>query len=334
MQKYNFYGPTFGTIDRVNGLFVKPENTLVINGFWRSGTTWLQECIAEALQAKSIFEPFQARAKYIFKCLPEISPSRRDYAFHNGLMPYAAEALEPDTQLFHLINQAQRGQLTQKFVLRNQKLNLERCLNQQVVVKYTRGALILRAIANTFSCPVIHVYRDPRAVIASIKKSKPNWGEGAFNNFSLSSHLLEIDDGRYDYFSQWKDEISDIEKTNDYGRIAAYYCLTERYLADSFANGHQNQFALIRYEDLIETGLPMLLDTLHQLDIQVQNPHIKAFVKPSSTQYANKQTHLTRADRLSRWRTRLSQDEAHIIESVVTTFGMQSYLASEQVKSS
>ena len=30
---------------------------LIVSGFWRSGTTWLQECLAESLGAKTVFEP-------------------------------------------------------------------------------------------------------------------------------------------------------------------------------------------------------------------------------------------------------------------------------------
>ena len=38
------------------------KNTLLINGFWRSGTTWLQQTLVEALHAKSLFEPFSPAA--------------------------------------------------------------------------------------------------------------------------------------------------------------------------------------------------------------------------------------------------------------------------------
>jgi hypothetical protein len=42
------------------------KNTLLINGFWRSGTTWLQQTLVQALNAKSLFEPFSpaAAARY------------------------------------------------------------------------------------------------------------------------------------------------------------------------------------------------------------------------------------------------------------------------------
>lgn len=79
MRKSDFCNLALGLCNKVNGFFIDPTRTLIINGFWRSGTTWLQKCATDILQAQSIFEPFQARANYILKCLDEISPARRDY---------------------------------------------------------------------------------------------------------------------------------------------------------------------------------------------------------------------------------------------------------------
>jgi len=31
---------------------------IVVNGFWRSGTTWLQDTLSAAINAKAVFEPF------------------------------------------------------------------------------------------------------------------------------------------------------------------------------------------------------------------------------------------------------------------------------------
>ena len=38
------------------------SDTLLINGFWRSGTTWLQQTFVDAMDAKSLFEPFSPSA--------------------------------------------------------------------------------------------------------------------------------------------------------------------------------------------------------------------------------------------------------------------------------
>ena len=329
MKKRDFRNLAFGVFDRLNGFLVDPQQTLIINGFWRSGTTWLQEYAANLLRAKRIFEPFQARAGYILGCLDEISPVRRDYGFCNGLMPFISSEISLETKLFDIINQAQRGQLTSKYVLRDQRLlDFDRCFKKQVVVKYVRGSLSLRAMANTFSCPVIHIYRDPRAVIASIKQRK-NWGEGAFTNFSLCSHLLEVDDGRYDYFKRWKNEIYAMEKTEDLGRLAAYYCLTEQYLSDSFSGEFNGRFACVRYEDLVINGYSMLDDILRNLDLKPYVMHVEnlqSFSNPSTTQYQSNTKSLTLEDRLFGWKSKLNNNDAEVVTSVVETFGMRNYL--------
>lgn len=319
-------------LDKLNGCFVDPQRTLVVNGFWRSGTTWLQEYLANLLVAKRVFEPFQARAGYLLGCLDEISPTRRDYAFCNGLMPFISSKTLPKSRLSSIINQAQRGQLTQEFVLRDQRLlDFGRCFNGQVVVKYVRGALCLRAIADTFLCPVIHIYRDPRAVIASLKTR--SWGEGAFTDFSLQSHLLEIDDGRYAYFKHWKNEINAIETKDNFSKIAAYYCLTEKYLADSFLDRGNTRFAYIKYEDFVVKGHVMIEEILQNLRLTSCTKHLEkkpSLLAPSTTQRESDKRYQTVEDRLFGWKKKLRHDEINAITLVVEMLGMRSYLVDSQ----
>jgi len=256
-------------IDQANGWRIPVEtNTLVINGFWRSGTTWLQEIVAQMLKAKPIFEPFQASAGYIFKCLDEIKPKRKDYEFINALMPYTGQGLvHKNTEIYKLLKKSFQGQISHPNVIiaRGNRQRLKECLRSKIVTKFTRGALFLEGISNMFNLPILHITRDPRATISSLRKISPTWGEKAFLNFSLYDHLLAVEDGRKEFFSHWKSEIEAIEKTNDFGRLAGYYCLTERYIKEHMAN-FSAPFIHIRYEDLITNGYPYLQDTISQGD--------------------------------------------------------------------
>lgn len=288
----------------------------------------MQEFLGELLQAKTLFEPLQARAGYLFQCLDEIAPSRRDYAFCNALMPYAQGKLDRGTKLFRVMDRAQRGALTNKHVLRKQRLaDFRRIFNKRVVIKDTRAWLALRAIVNTFSYPAIHLYRDPRAVIASIRK-RENWGESAFQNLPLRAHLLEVDDGRYDYFKQFEKQIAMIERAGDFARLAGYYCLTERCLLDGVSEGSCGKLVRIRYEDLLADGPKVIRETIQTLGLQPPSMDLEGLSKPSSTQYGSRKQPLAPEARALGWLEDLDPTAARTIEWVVGDFGLGHYLVS------
>ncbi len=321
----------YNVADYVNGIRVDIQNGLVINGFWRSGTTWLQEITSEMLQAKLVFEPFDASNKSFRNCLVEIRPRREDIRFVNALMPYIANNFEKGTALQDLVNQSLRGQnIGYKHAELKRRRCLKDCLRSRVVTKFVRGSLCLRAIANTFSVPIIHISRDPRAVVSSIKKKKPSWGKNAFLDFPLVSHLMEVNDGRRDYFQRWTSDIEAIDRTDDYGRIAAYHCLTERYLEDSF-QGLSCGFAHLRYEALVNEEGRNLALLLEDLGLEPRITHSNKIDIPSFTardRYRSDRK-ISKDERLFGWKSSLSDHERGLVEDVVNTFGMQDRLWQE-----
>lgn len=308
--------------DYAHGVSLPVDNGLVINGFWRSGTTWLQETVSGLLNAKSVFEPFNLPSKNILKCLPEIRPPRQDFQFLNALMPYVPDRFEQGSVLYSIIKQSLKGQLRGRSW---QKRTLEECTRPNVVVKFTRGSLCAYAIANTFSAPILHIIRDPRAVITSIKSlENGRWAEGTFNDFSLRELLCDINDGRSQYFQQWASNIEAIDQTTDYGRLAGYYCLTERYLEDSFKS-YQGKFTMARYEDLIGSHPSNVAKLLVGLGLKTNINQSLDLDKPSSTDWGKRgwTQKVSKSDRLMGWKQQLSDYERELIEDIVISFNMQ-----------
>ncbi len=322
LSAQKMYGFACTATDYANGLRLPASKALVINGFWRSGTTWLQETVAELLQAKSVFEPFNLPSQNILKCLPEIRPERRDFQFVNALMPYVPENFTKGSALYSVIQQSLKGQLKGRSWHRR---DIKECICSNVVVKFTRASLCAYAIANTFSTPVLHLVRDPRAVITSIKQLQGGqWAEGTFNNFSLRELLLEVDDGRSEYFQPQASTIKAIDKTTDYGRLAGYYCLTEQYLEDKFKS-YVGLFKVARYEDLIGAPPSAISQLLVDLGL---NPKVSQSVemdKPSSTDWGKNgwAQKVSKSDRLLGWKTQIDDYEKDLIEDIVTSFNMQ-----------
>ncbi len=304
--------------DRVNALRVNTAETVVINGFWRSGTTWLQELVAEGLNAKRVFEPLQARCGYIQKAVQGIALPDPGYAYINGFMPYATTAHTPSPAMKALLHQAQKGILTNPFVLRDQALlDPGRAFKNRVVVKYVKGALSLKYLKDTYQCPVIHIYRDPRAVISSIKARK-NWAEGAFEDFSLTNHLLNVNDGRADYFSRYSDDIRAIDKAGDFERLTGYYFLTEKFIEDSFGG---DSLHYVRFEELArnpDLEFQKIAGYLNCDDIKVPD-----FKKPSSTAYVPDSTKKMETSKVtSGWAGKLGEAQLQTIEDIAARFAM------------
>lgn len=310
-----------------NGWRLKPGRAVVINGFWRSGTTWLQELLMEGLDAIPVFEPFMEPAGYIYECLPEIRPGRRDHGFINTLMPFARPDFEGAPRLRRLVNRALRGQLPRAHVasIGGRAPTLRECMRTRVVVKFVRGALCLREVARDHEPTLFHIYRDPRAVVLSLKTlDQGRWARGSFNGFSVKASLLEVEDGRAAYFSRWKADIEAVERTNDYGRLAAYYCLTERFLEESFSDGSERLTRLC-YEELVQGGPEALDKVLEGLSVDPGFSRHR-FDHPSDTDFGWKGQVPRRQERLDGWRDRLASSDRELIEEVVATFGMESRL--------
>ena len=318
--------------DFITGTFVPPHRRVLVNGFWRSGTTWVQESLENILQARSVFEPFNYHGSSVYnsskqfsikRCLPEFSPPRQDYKFANLFMPYAPESLTAFPKTQQAVDMALRGQLIMR-MYGDRRKSLRDCLSLTVVTKFTRASMCLKAIARDFEVPIMHVYRDPRAVIASmLQLDDGNFAEGSFNELSLVDQLLKVGDGREQYFRRWQSDIEAIDQTAPAGRIAAYYCLTERCLEETMPFNPQLNQVKVRYEDLVLSHGQAFRDAVTELGLQPSD-HTFDIDTPSTTDWNNALHHRrSTKERLLSCQSRLSESYRTLIEDVVKNFDME-----------
>jgi len=299
---------------------INPADTVVVSGFWRSGTTWLEETLAEILQAKTIFEPFHflvPAAKQLFKYY---GVAKKSESFRELFIPYCGErALEMNPLLHHYYDRALRADLAGRAVrvLRKNALESHRA---RVLVKFTRGQFSLRAAQKTFSMPIIHVYRDPRAIVASAKMTDWYW---LFDHLSLKEQLLEIKDGRAEFFAQWQEEIHEYDG-DKVSRIAAYWAMTEKFLQNAFAKS-ASRIAFVSYERLCREP-ELIQHILGRLNVQkLWNGNLPA-VTGDSFSTSNQRRGISSADRIRGWINVLSRPEIAAIEAVVRHFGFDNRL--------
>lgn len=184
----------------------------------------------------------------------------------------------------------------------------------QVVVKFVRAQLILPVLISEFDPLVIHIRRDPRAVVASYARQKwTDWLRSAF----LKDLLLTTNDGRHDLFSEWTSQIQRCDESGYLSRIAGYWCLTER-----FVDQYQKNLTLIRYEDLCG-GLDEYLNRSLPSDSGVSLKP-EDFLGESHTSGGASSQQLE--SRIFGWKEELSRNEIDKIEETVHMFGMRKNL--------
>ncbi|MEQ8383464.1 MAG: sulfotransferase [Coleofasciculus sp. A1-SPW-01] len=298
---------------------------IVVNGFWRSGTTWLQDTLSAAINAKAVFEPFGLRSDYFYKAMPEINPPQHDFTFLNLLMPYQDHNFGEGSYLKSIIDKA----LLDLLPHRNTQMTIRPISyysRDRVVVKFVRASLCLKAIYNDWPVSIIHIYRDPRALIHTIMRI--DYWRAIFEQLSLSKQLLQINDGRKNYFYKWEKEIFELDQQNLISRLAAYWALTEKYVLDSFSNQQkQNRFYIVNYDDMLLEGSDYLRRVLDEMKIEFNNLDLEknwsktspTSVKKKSIGYGKRQG----TDRLYSWKSDLNQSEQDEIRDIMKRFGLE-----------
>ena len=302
-------------IDRSLAFRFDPSDTLLVSGFWRSGTTWLQEALRDVLFAKTLFEPLCPLTRETKVLHAQHGVDSKSHEFLRLYMPFCGTA-KVEGPLREAFLQMLQGTSWGSWVRRFRQ-GLSESLRPRLVVKVVTAPLCLRAAQNTFGMPVLHVYRDPRAVIASTKKTRWHW---LFDHLSLREQLLDIPDGRVEYFGRWRDEILEYDRADPVTRTAVYWSLTEKYLQESYA-GFQGRFVCTSYEHLAQGREPIFRETLAKLGLSPWHQHFRV-PETDSTTTAVVQRGASVQERVEGWRTFLSPADIAAIESIVTRFGL------------
>lgn len=210
-------------IDRVLGTCGLAQPALLVSGFWRSGTTWLQENLATALGAKTVFEPLApmdaAARQMLAQRFPDDTEDLRQ-ATVLGPCPF-------DDAIWTLLGDAATGRLSTPYLL-SCRQTVGESLRVRSVVKDVRLQANLAAFHHRFGTPVLHVRRHPCAVVASLLAADWHW---SFARVGLATLLPRLGSGL---------DLVDVDAalgcdTDALSRIAAFWAVTERVAEASLA---------------------------------------------------------------------------------------------------
>lgn len=298
--------------DALTARLLRARPALVVSGFWRSGTTWLLEAVASGIRGRSLFEPLQPRAGYLSALVFPGAEADWKQCF----MPWAPNKLP--RPLADVMERALHGRLHNLYVLRHR--TVAELFSSRVVVKFVRAALCLGALKKAYQVPVLHLYRDPRAVLASVLRGGPSFA--FLSRLSLRDQLLEVPDGRASYFSRWQPEIDRLDQGPPHQRIAFYWAATERCLRD-----HLPGVTLVAYEQLLTRG-PALLRT-KLLEAGVRQSFEAANLDVPSSTTARGRVGLTSVERAGGWNSELTASQAADVKAIVSSLGLDEALAPE-----
>lgn len=232
-------------LDRFLSKKIVLYDSIVITGFWRSGTTWLQKVISIRTKSKEIFEPFYWGVDGFKKLVCKyVSSSELSREFVSSYMPYC-EDFSKCGEIKSYFEKAIRGHLKGAWLRRGR--TVRNSFSPRTTTKFVRGHLITPALGSFFKPTIIHIRRDPRAVIASLLRE--NWGAW-LREVSIRRLLLEPEDGRAKFFSRWEPAIQRADDSDEFVmRIATYWALTERFIEEQ---GLENtDGAVVKYEKLV-----------------------------------------------------------------------------------
>lgn len=312
-------------MDALVSRVVDPSETVVITGFWRSGTTWLMESVARSMNAKDVFEPFHFSIPSYQDALSCTFYEDRGNDFLNLFMPMYFDDQSPHSPLKEycrsaLVSSIPGGKVrwpryNRQLQRRNSKITtfyerLKNSIRTTVVTKFVRAHLLIPALHSWFDPVIIHVRRDPRAIISSFRRH--DWT--FHHSLSLERQLLNPSDTRCEYFKQWKDEIQRIDKLHPDVRLASYWALTDRFVKD--LEPHSCRI-IISYEELCFQGAEYLRSKFNSLDLNA--PENKDLNVSSSTTYEDRKQSKV-VDRLYSWKDELSESKISSINEIMDTF--------------
>ena len=294
---------------------VRPSRlVLFVSGFWRSGTTWLQEYVAESCRARTLAEPLSPLVGHREQDL--ILAGLHDLNLREGFIPGPTP---PGALLWRYLDGAISGVVQDPYLLGSRR-SLTESFRNLVVMKDVRMQFNLRSLHQLYGAPVLHIRRHPCAVVSSLVAGKWRWDFEELSLLALLDHLKDILEER---FGVRQTDLARFD-TDRFSRIAAYWALTERVATlelDGSAWG-----AIIHYEDSVEHPPGVLNMLAEKFGIMsVDGADYRA--DSASTGREARGTHIL--SRKHAWRARLGAQQVERISEVVRALNPEAASALE-----
>ncbi|MGC9400799.1 sulfotransferase [Vibrio genomosp. F10 str. 9ZC157] len=281
-------------------LIARTHNTtpILISGFWRSGTTWVQEVLAQSIGAKTLFEPLDPSSFLPLHDGCSAESSAHIPLFHDVLN---AEDLRLLDLSFSGISPKRSGF---NYLCRK---SLSESLRKKVVIKLVRGQFLIPFLADRYDLStVVHISRHPMAVAYSMLRTNWKWHikDVDYAQIYLKESRLQLPQTQKAIF----DSLLSFRSETPERKIAALWALSERF---AYEQEHVKGF---KYESLLQnpiTGFTEMANTINQ-PIIAKIESGKATVVSESDR-----TNIDMSTRLNSWQTKLTTQQQADIKAVL-----------------
>ena len=215
------------------------RGSILINGFWRSGTTWVQQVLAKAYGAKTIFEPLSPSSQ--FPLQKRVFGSATPAVWRESFLPLSPEVFTPEDVRYLDLTFAGCCPTRSTFPYLCRK-SVTECFNRRLVIKFVRAHCLLGYMAERYNVTPIHVTRHPCAVVASFALSDWTWNFSQVDFCQLYPDSQPFEDPRAKEQIHVLHEYSNSSAT---AKLTALWALMERRVAETPG------VVSARYEDLV-----------------------------------------------------------------------------------
>lgn len=273
----------FAAVGRPN-----PSSAILLVGSGRSGTTWMTDVLCAPGRTQQIFEPlhpfFNAEVARL-QDMHGVAP--------NSAVPVYLRPWERSDAWRDLLRRVLSGQV------RNYLTDFTRnsWFPDRFVIKVIRAHLMVGYISQHFQPKIVFLMRHPCAVVHSRLQVK--WRADV-------KHLLSQEQLVEDHLRPW---LKDIERETDTVGANAVYWAVENRVALSQLRGKAHR--RVYYEETLLEPQRSALETLSWLGTSTTQPPNKlaaALARPSRLSNGRIR-YASRLDRLTKWRTTLSESD-------------------------
>jgi len=264
-----------------------PDNTVLLVGSGRSGTTWLSNIINYNNEFRYLFEPFR----------PEKIRVVKDFV-HNQFLEGECQ----DENFLGPIDKVLSGKV---YNIWTDKFN-RRIISTRRLIKDIRANLFLRLIKNRYpKMKIIYLIRNPYAVISS--QMKMDW----------DCHIKDLmsQDRLFKYLDNKTDKIVDHDMKSS--RLIYKWCVENFIPLSQFT---EDELLLVYYENLCTNPEREIKRIFKYINIDFSSQVMETVNTPSQLSF-DKDKILTTEVRLNSWKKTLTKEQMKDASKILNKFG-------------
>lgn len=307
----------------------------VIAGFGRSGTTWVQDVIAQSNGLRAVFEPLHPEHivgadAFAHRYVPADSEEEEDlYRFLRQYFHGRIHSLWADYRVVASLLRPKRDNFVSGYRLSRYLRYWVRSANNvgvywsqrrhhRRIVKSVRANMMLGWIKRNFGARIIFIVRHPVPVILSQLRSPRAWkAQDNIGRYRADPRLLDAIGN--DLRTMLYRDLSDIDS------LALCWCI-ENTIA--LKQAKQAGIAVVYYEKLLDGGQHQWQRILTALDLDVL-PKEELIRRPSQQAWGEKSKNAELLRKHAAWMDKLDHRTATSIQSVLDAAGVSIYRLSE-----